>query len=159
MKTRECLAICLVIVAGNTALAAEPTPEERWARGIAEDFWQALFNDNFEQTAGLLSPELATTVVGYEEYRDWRKPLNVPMSLRSRAWGYGPATTVSFDSQELAPDRSEVVFRGSLGGKDINDKKVKGRFTMRIAKDGSASKWSIRFITFTDHDLAVGKGN
>ena len=78
------------------------------------------------------------------------------MYLASYARGYRTATTVAFESTETAPDRSEVVFRGSLGGKDFNDERVQGRFTMRVAKEGTGGRWSIRFIDFPEWKLEAG---
>jgi len=161
MKTRECLAICVMIVAGTTALAAELTPEERWARGIADDFWQALLNDKSEQAAGLLSPELARQLVRIEHYGSVGSGQYIEETagtyLHSYARGYREATTVTFESSDVSPDRSEVVFRGTLGGRDFNEDKVQGRFTMRIAKEGTGGRWSIRFIDFPEWKLKEDK--
>src|SRR5690349_19255523 len=103
MRTRigvSCL-LCM-LVQGSMAQtqanpAAEGNNEIKWTRQIVEDFFEAIFSGN-EGAFGLLSPELA------KAYRD--KP-----ALYGTFWGYGPGR---IEVQELAPDKSEVIFMAIL---------------------------------------------
>lgn len=52
--------------AGAPNFGADPTPEEKWARGLAEDYWGRCGRTRAskgEQAAALLSPELAQSLV------------------------------------------------------------------------------------------------
>jgi hypothetical protein len=147
------LFVLLVACVSGVAPANKPevAPEVKWARGIADDFWRALLNGQARQAGGLLSSELANSLVTYE----WSGPGEKArlMSLPAHQWltdriPAGPSVSVVFVSEELSPDRAEVVFRGQLGGK-YQDKPVAADFTMRVAKE-SGGKWAIRFLLVTD---------
>lgn len=64
----------------------------------------------------------------------------------------GPDVSATVGSGELAPDRSEVVFRGKLSGKGPRGERVAADFTMRVVREGGGGKWSIRFLLVTDRD-------
>jgi hypothetical protein len=129
------------------APAARPAPaaEVRWARGVAEDFFRAVFAWESEQAAGLLSPELS-------------KVLDLPHGTWIRQFGlpWGPGERVSFESHELSPDRSEVAFRGRLWGKD-EGKPVSADFKMRVAREGPGGKWCVRYLSITVREATGDK--
>jgi hypothetical protein len=154
----------LVLVAFGSPLGAKPEtgPEIKWAKGIADDFWKAFTASNSKQAAGLFSPELSKAVVSYDGFDrvggDARLIETSPgMYVNGLANKYGPKVTVSFDMEELAPDRSEVIFRGKLSGMNYYEEKVDADFTMRIAKEGTGAKWSIRYLLITDRKEAKDK--
>jgi hypothetical protein len=60
---------------------------------------------------------------------------------------------MSIASSEIAPDKSEVVCRGTLAGKDRDGKAVKAEFKMRVAREGNGGKWGIRFIMVNDRPV------
>jgi hypothetical protein len=125
------------------------TIELNWARQIADDFWAALVNQDAEQAAGLLSRDLARALITYQRWGGVNGELhevNPPAYLTRLASQYGPETAISFQSSEVAPNQSEVVFRGALTGKDRQGDTVASEFTLRVAKEESGGTWSIRFF-------------
>jgi hypothetical protein len=156
MRVSSCVLLCglfVVCVPGPAPCAAEDrTPETEWARGIVTDFWDAVRNQQAEQAAGLLSPELTRALVTYEPAFPGaeRKEVAPPAYLCVLRDRYGPETSISFVSTEVAPDKSEVVIRGALAGKNRDGKEVKADFKMRVAREGSGGKWGIRFILVND---------
>src|SRR5262249_45266211 len=102
--------------------------ELKWARKVANDFFQAI-NDGNEAAFGLLSPELAKAVELTELFKLFR------------------GTKKKVVSELVAPDGREVVITGGLKGLIvIGDKLCKNAtFTLRVAKE-SGGRWSIRFF-------------
>lgn len=159
-----------MIVCGAVAMCCLPTapaadrdvpPELKWARGIADDFWQAALGGQPEQAAGLLSPELARCLVSQE----WSGagPKDRLLDLPPDRWlarhlPAGREVSVKFESQELSPDRAEVVLRGRLSGKDLQGEPVATDFTMRVARAASGRAWCIRFLLVTKRKEPDGKG-
>src|SRR5262245_16035555 len=92
------LAACCLAVAP----AAKPdlTPEEKWTRRIADDFWRALASGQAEQAAGLLSPTLSRSLVAREwsGHGDNARLLDLPpgkwlashLPVRDLVVSYGP---------------------------------------------------------------------
>ena len=142
--------------------AGAPGPEAQWARGVADDFWKAFLNDREEQAAALLSPELAKTLATWEypgvgaNWRPVEKPADV--ALHRLARGFGPGVSVTTESVGVAPDRGEVVLKGSLTGTNRLDEKTAADFTMRVAREGVGGKWGIRYLLITERKQAPGKG-
>jgi hypothetical protein len=124
--------------------------EVKWARGVAEDFWAACRSDHPEQAAGLMSPELARAVQTHDFSLPGDKQVTPGEYLRQRAElvGYGVGAEVRFDAEELAPDRSEVVFRGRVTGVARWVERVTNRFVMRVAKE-PGGRWSVRYLLVT----------
>jgi hypothetical protein len=148
-----CGLFALCIPSSSPRAQEEATAEMKWARGIATDFWDAVRNQQAEQAAGLLSPELGKALVTYEPFAGVggeRKEVAPPAYLCYLRERYGPKTSISFVSSEIAPDKSEVVFRGTLSGKNRDGKEIKADFKMRVAKEGTGGKWGIRFILVND---------
>src|SRR5690349_7911457 len=77
---------------------ADPTAEEKWAKGIAEDYWRALRAGKAEQAAALLSLELAQSLLNREPVfgNDPRPKWPTAYTLPGHD---GPDVTVSFDAQ------------------------------------------------------------
>jgi hypothetical protein len=126
-----------------------------WARGIADDFWDAIRDWKTAQAMTLLGPEMVKALVSYErwsvgEHREQLIERVPPSYLEHLAARYGPDTSVSFESQDVAPDRTEVVLRGALSGKDRDGKAVNDALIMRVAKEANGGKWSIRFLRVVD---------
>jgi hypothetical protein len=92
---------------------------EAWTTQIVEQFFESVFNGD-ESALGLLSPELAKTF-------DHRSDLG------GKFWRY---SSYSLRSHEVAPDGSEVIFRGELASemKDVDPLSC----TLRVAKESTA---------------------
>ncbi len=140
---------CCLLLIGGESTAAEPkgkaARELKWAKGIADDFWDAMLGeDSGAAAAGLLSPELRQTL---QKDKDGEIKL-----LSAIQWEctylFGKKLKADFTSQELAPDKKEAVFKGTLSEKAV----VKADFTLRVAKEGGSGKWSIRFIRLNPRD-------
>jgi hypothetical protein len=121
----------------------EQTPERaadaakiKWAKGIAADFWEAAIDGQFKAAEGLLSPEFITAIKGREQRNSLEGHLNWLTHFPN--W---EDVTYSPVSAEIAPDGSEVTCKGIL-----TIKPTKAECTMRIAKEGSTGKWSIRYL-------------
>ena len=157
MRTNWCVLLCgvfaLFIPGAAPCGPEEATAESKWARGIATDFWGAVLGNQEEQAAGLLSPELTEALVSYDRWGGVGgelKKIAPPNYLTRLAIRYGRETSASITSSESAPDRSEVVVRGKLSGKDLQGKKVAADFRMRVAKQREGGGWCIRYILVTD---------
>lgn len=156
MFVRRCLTIslsaflwCSVVFATNASNGIPP--ELKWARGIADDFWEAMIDGDCLEAAGLLSPELARSYRAIELDRAAGYHLS---TLIQRIHGI---QSVSISSAEMAPDRSEAIFRGMVTGeKQGSDPEVKQDFTMRVAKE-PGGRWSIRFLRLKEHQEKAKK--
>jgi hypothetical protein len=138
----------VAVAAGVAALVAAPLPAEekdnaaptqRWARGVADDFWAAVLgpHNDFEQAAGLLSPELIQAIAKVT-------PEGAPAYLQLlRLYRWGNNGAVTFDLTEVAPDRSEVLFKGVVAG-EVG----KADFTMRVGKQPGGT-WRVRYLLIT----------
>ena len=156
------LCAVLAVCGPGFARGAKPdtTAEVKWAKGIADDFWRAVFAGQEEQAAGLLSPGLSKSLVEYDisgagektQVLAWPAGRWLAMNLPQ-----GPGASFAFDSQELSPDRAEVVFRGHLAGKDMIGEKVASNFLMRIARERAGGTWCIRFLLVTKRMKTNGK--
>jgi len=55
----------------------------------------------------------------------------------------------SLSRAEAAPDQSEYIYKGELGGESgyngVNER-VTGDITLRVAREGTGGRWSIRYI-------------
>ena len=148
--------LCGAVATGCLAMAPAANrgvaSEVKWARGISDDFWRAVLGGQPKQAAGLLSPELARCLVSQE----WSGagPKDRLLDLPADRWlashlPDGPAVSVKVVSEDLSPDRAEVVFRGRLSGKDLRGERVANDFTMRVARVASGRPWCIRFLLVT----------
>jgi len=141
MKWLSFVLCCCLLLVGGTPTAAKPkekaAPELAWVKGIADDFWDTMIQDADPQVDTLLSPECL------KEQRSSHIQL-----LYQFVHGSLNNPTIRYTSEELAPDKSEVVFKGTVSEKDV----VKADFTLRIAKESGGGKWSIRFIRFKERD-------
>ena len=140
------LAFCLTGLVVNGEPKSDP--DLKWARGIADDFWKAALSDNGEQAAGLLSPELFKIL----SHDGWApSSVGAGEGVKMLVGQYVNAgASLTFNQEEVAPDRSEVIFRGSLSAKNDTGEKVAANFKMRIAREGVGGKWSIRYLLITD---------
>jgi hypothetical protein len=126
----------------------DESPEVKWARGVAEEFWEALLDrdsvdDGVERAGGLVSPELISAM-NNRTVRD-------PSSLMKVACEYGHDSSVRVTSEEVSPDKSEVVFNGVLSGKFIfGGEPQTADFRLRVAKE-SGGRWSIRLFRIREH--------
>jgi hypothetical protein len=127
-------------------LAADAKKEDsadlKWARGIAKDFWEAYLNGDGE-AGGLLSPELSKSLTIGDSSAD-RELLLLTLPYRHSA--------VVVVSEEIAPDRNELILRETLSGKKtigeetFEQMKVTADYTLRIAKESGGGRWSIRYF-------------
>jgi hypothetical protein len=165
MRVLTCCLVGVILACLSAAAPTdkpEPTAESKWARGVADDFWRAQLCDQNEQAAALLSPELAKSLVTDDwsgAGKDFHRFVRPAQYWLSRQLPDGLGVVVTFEAEESSPDRSEVVFRGRLAGKDVRDKLVAADFTMRVARESASGKWSIRFLLVTDHKEPQGKSN
>jgi hypothetical protein len=143
----------LCLFSSAAAANPEPAPEVKWSKGIADNFWKAVLTGQAEQAAGLLSPELSKSLVTHQWVGSGaaERVVDFPASKWLRqSLPEGPEVIVTFDAEELAPDKTEVVFRGRLTGKTLGAKRLSSDFTMRVARESAAGKWSIRLILVTE---------
>jgi hypothetical protein len=152
MKWFRLVLCCCLFLLGEESAPAEPkekaAPELAWARGIANDFWEAILQGDEEPAAGLLSPELTQSLLksdrGAISYLQWIREATVG---RVFVRPIEPKQTVAYTSEELAPDKNETAFKGTLSERGV----IKADFTIRIAKEASG-KWSIRYVRFKERD-------
>jgi hypothetical protein len=143
--------ICVIVVAlalgpiVPTAADEKPkshaTPEAAWAGAIALDFWEALLNGDGAMAAGLLSPEL-TRSLAQPHFKKSADAWLMQLTARHAK------ATVRLDSEAVAPDRSEVVLKGVLSGREYAQKDgpmITADFMLRVAKE-SGGRWSIRYL-------------
>ena len=133
MRAKWCVALSCLLAINVVAVAQDgkqqSDPQLKWVRNIANDFWTCMRGCDYRQAAGLLSPELSDAAKGHL--------FGVEGYLQSLTGGFSSATTTS---EEMAPDRSEVVFRGTLSGDGPTLE-----YVLRIAKE-SNGRWSVRFL-------------
>jgi hypothetical protein len=127
----------------------EKEAELKWANSVAKDFWDALHDCDYDAAVGLLSPELSRAMAANtgsaSSYLQFYMVNKTEVSVRSQ-------------SEELAPDRSEVVIRGVRTSKEfMGDAKMTEDFTLRIAKGSSGGAWSIRFLRLKLRETTEGE--
>lgn len=159
MKARSCLVVWLLpllwLSAAPAANARDTDPPElKWARGIADDFWKALIDREPYEAAGLLSPELTQSYSAQDIHKA------AGSYLASFIEGKDGIKSVLISSAEMAPDRSEAIFRGTVSGKlyDSAHPEAKQDFTMRVAKE-AGGRWSIRFLRLKEHQKEAKKSS
>jgi hypothetical protein len=161
-------ALCWLVLFGVAVPASADEKvhkaEMKWARGVADDFWEALLNtkdyylgpgippapEGVAQAAALLSPEFSEALTSYEWDGKQTRKLQPPAYLRAIAKKYICEASVAFTSAEMAPGGGEVIFQGVVSGTDPDEKKVRQVFKMRVAKVARSGKWGIRYLRLKD---------
>lgn len=122
---------------GGDAKGAE---DLKWAKRIATEFLEVVTADpsgeKIMNFTGLLSPELAKSL----PQASWDIFLG-------QVWSHYHQAKIT--SEEMAPNRSEVIFTGILKGKKNfaeGNNFPDADFTLRVAKESENGRWSIRFI-------------
>jgi hypothetical protein len=120
--------LLLIALPGRGGEDPRMKAEVKWARGVAEDFFDGVFKR--EEIVGLLSPELASA------------HLKGPFSSITRPIREYSTATITLE--QMAPDHTEVRFLGILKGD-----RVEADFILRIARGGGGA-WAIRYITIRE---------
>ena len=109
--------IVLITAAGcSRPEAKEPAPANKsdakadlkWAKEGAEAFLTAVRDEKNDQAALLLSAELTKTLLGNDE------PRFLDSRVASRWYYPWLLASWSFKSEEIAPDKNEASFKGTL---------------------------------------------
>jgi hypothetical protein len=136
-----CCFLCLGLPLPAGGADPKPSPEMRWAKQIAADFWDAILAGEHESAAGLLSPELSRGMG--ERFAD-----KVDHAARNF-----DISCLSFVAEEFAPDGSEAVFKGKLDKKGL----FGYDFMLRLAREGGSGRWSIRYFRLKFRGEGDGK--
>jgi hypothetical protein len=133
----------LITVGAATAPAERPAPapekkdeELKWAKGIAEDFLDAMRASNCERAKLLMNKELTAAV---NADINWFN-----QSGNTGVGGDGPTTILE---EFMAPDKEEAVFRGRQEGVS-GTSKLQAKFTVRVAKDKESGKWRVCYYGY-----------
>ncbi len=111
---------------------AKKTAELNWAKGVASDFLTAAVSGQDEQAATLVDASLKAAF-GKDsdaQFRDW---LNNTFAI----YGYGES---AFESEEIAPDRDEVVLKGYF-----KETKPARTFSIRVIKNKDSGMWRVNY--------------
>jgi hypothetical protein len=122
-------------VAAEQAAAAKKMHELAWAKGVAEDFLEAICGFEQDQVAVLMSSELRKEIVMQSSLDHW-------VGRVSRADVGGSA---KITEEQIAPDIDEASFRGTLQGS-----KKTADFSTRLVKDKESGKWRVIFFRFKE---------
>lgn len=121
--------------AADQAAAAKKMRELAWAKGVAEDFLQAMCGFEQEQVAVLMSSDLRKEIVMQSSLDHW-------VGRVSRADVGGSA---KITDEQIAPDIDEAAFRGTLHGS-----KKTADFSLRLVKEKDSAKWRVIFFRFRE---------
>ena len=107
--------------------------ELKWARKVAESFLKALTVDNGKTAYGLLGTD----------YRE-----RLPEDQRTgKYWvrpdPFGSVLSWEIDGEELAPDRSEVVFQGRIRVRYLTAGEREHPFFVMVAKEKDSGSWRV----------------
>lgn len=120
------------VVRADEIADAKKTADLNWAKGVAADFLAAAVSGQDEQAATLVDPSLKAAF-GKDsdaQFRDW---LNNTFAI----YGYGES---AFESEEIAPDRDEVVLKGYF-----KDTKPARTFSIRVVKNKDSGMWRVNY--------------
>ena len=150
MYFRQHFALIGLVVFCTPCLAADDkqaaAAELKWARGIADHFWEAVFDSDSDIAAGLMSSQLGLLV-----HR--RAGVTEEYITQMVSYYIGKGNTASVVSQTLAPGGGEAIFKGVLTGRDDDGKITRtADYVMRIAREAPGGKWSIRYIRVKDRE-------
>jgi hypothetical protein len=118
--------------------------ELAWAKEVATDFLNAGLSGNYASAEVLATAE-------FKKALQESGPSSVTFLLSSAAAG-GGAESWSITTEEIAPDRDEAVFRGSLKGK-----KGEAAFSVRVVKEKDGGKWRVGFFAAGPYKEGGGK--
>jgi len=111
---------------------AKKAADLKWAKGIAADFFAAAVSGQEQQAAALVDASLIAAFGKNNEahFRDW-------LNNTFATYGYGEAV---FESEEIAPDRDEVVLKGHF-----KDTKPALAFSIRVVKNKDSGMWRVSY--------------
>jgi hypothetical protein len=130
------------------------TAEAKWAKAIAVEFLDALIvehsgkaasatlSDGFKKRIGAGLIYLIARSYGTAEEKA-RGYLESEFHEHLRTWG---STWASYgiESQEMAPDLGEALFRGPLRVNErVKSSYTSGTFTLRVSKEKESGKWRV----------------
>lgn len=123
-----CLLACVM---PSLAGPARREAELKWARRVVQEFLELATGDSPAEATGLLSQELARAIQSDK----------LRTSFLDVIWaGYRSPKIIS---EEVAPNGSEIIVHGVLKGKALVDD---ADITLRVAKESTNGKWSIRMV-------------
>jgi hypothetical protein len=131
--------VVTVLVAG-LLLGAAPAPKEddakkdaelKWAKEVAADFLNAGMHRDYSSAEALVTTDFKKAL----------KEGNTSVTDRLSLVANGAESWV-VTCEEMAPDKDEVLVRGTFKGK-----KGEAVFSIRVAKEKESGKWRVCFFT------------
>jgi hypothetical protein len=113
--------------------------EMKWAKGVAQDFFEATRKSSYIEAIQLLTSEYRTK----EKFDDAKTRLDKLFGQVDAA-----ATIISWiiKTEELSPDGKEAVFKGPVTGIYGNASLTEAELTIRVEKEKDSGKWRITFL-------------
>jgi hypothetical protein len=125
--------------------AKEPDPQEKlkaeikWAKGVAQDFFEATRKASYIEAIQLLTSEYRTK----DKFDDAKTRLDKLFGQVDAA-----ATIISWmiKTEELSPDGKEAVFKGPVTGMYGDASLTEAELTIRVEKEKDSGKWRVTFL-------------
>ena len=144
--------LCVLLLLCPAAWEAEPVAKKKggelkWAKGVAEDFLQAMHKGDEAQARLLMAKDFARAS---EKDPNWD-------NLFSNAGFRGG--TFSISQETLSPEGDEAVFRGELRGEvNVGGQKLlpRSRFALRVVREKEAPRWRVSYFSFTEPTVSKG---
>jgi hypothetical protein len=111
---------------------AQKDAELKWAKEVAIDFLSAGLQRNYSSAEALATAEFKKVL----------KEGNTSVTDRLSDVVTGGAESWAVTCKEMAPDKDEVLVRGTFKGK-----KGEAAFSVRVAKEKEGGKWRVCFFT------------
>lgn len=145
MNNKLGIGLCLLLVNSLTLPACaeevdgKKEAELMWARGVAEDFLDAAFTGNAEQSQALLDSSLKSAFAKAGEHRlsEW---LNNSIAIKGF---HNPV----IQKESIAPDRDEAAFKGTF-----QKEQAPMQFSVRVVKEKETGKWRVSNFLFRQQD-------
>jgi hypothetical protein len=126
-----CVLLCCALVhAGDD----KKEPELKWAKGILADFLQSVKSQEFDQAELLMTKEFKQALDKYQAV----------ISSGMKGWFMtkgAPGDTWEITSEEMSPDRDEIVLRGLF-----KKEKEEAEFSARVVKECDGGKWRVSYL-------------
>jgi hypothetical protein len=145
--------LCVLLLLCSAAWGTEPAAKKKggdlkWAKGVAEDFLQAMHKGDEDQARLLMTKDFARAS---EKDTNW---YNIFQQAGFRAG------TSSISQETLSPEGDEAVFRGELRGEvNVGGQKEqrRSRFALRVVREKEAPRWRVSYFSFTEPTVTKGR--